>query len=142
MSEDMMDVEKSTDLPWEKKAWGSVIHVFNSSVVAVSVLQVKAGFRCSRHYHEHRTNRFCIVSGKIEIWQWRDQDHAVGLPNDPEVVVELSGDGAFKSIAVPAGIPHLFKVIEDGMVVEIYTPDGGPVSIDDIVRFDEGGPCD
>lgn len=139
MSDDMMRAEKPVDMPWEQKVWGDVIHVFGSSVVAVSVLRVKAGFRCSRHYHEHRTNRFCIVSGRIEVWQWRDRDHAVGLPDDPEVVVELSGDGTFKSFAVPAGIPHMFRVIEDGMVVEVYTQDGGMVSIDDIVRFDEGG---
>jgi hypothetical protein len=142
MTVDMMDFEKLSDMPFEKKVWGEVIHVFNSMLVGVSVLRVKAGSRCSRHLHEWRANRFCIVSGKIEVWEWHSVNHVVGTPNIPLTKVVLDANGPERTVMVSAGTPHMFKVIEDGMVVEIYTPDGGMVSIDDIVRFDEGGPCD
>jgi hypothetical protein len=43
------------------------------------------------------------------------------------------------SIRIGAGRPHMFRVLDDGIVVEVYTADKGPVDVDDIVRFDEGG---
>ena len=120
--------------PWELKCWGAVQHVFDSPDVAVSVLKVNSGFRCSKHYHVHRINRFVVVSGRIIVYVW--------LPE-----ADLSKPAMFghvlnpeESVSVRAKFPHMFLVEESGIVVEIYTPYGGPVRINDIVRFDEGGP--
>lgn len=126
--------------PWEQKCWGEVQHVFNSPDVAVSVLKVKAGFRCSRHWHEHRCNQFILVFGRIDVWSWAGEGELTEWPNYPQCVNRLSLEGRFLITKVRAGTPHMFVVRESGLVVEIYTPDGGPVDINDIVRFDEGGP--
>ena len=41
---------------------------------------------------------------------------------------------------MPPWVPHWFRVLADGVVVEVYwNDDGSDVDIDDIVRFDEGG---
>ena len=136
MTTDMHDFEQ----PWERKVWGEVQHVFNSPDVAVSVLKVKAGFRCSRHLHEHRCNQFILVSGKIEVWSWLSNIAMLEYPNHPSWKDVMSLDSEYRSTKICSCIPHMFVVIEDGIVVEIYTPDGGPVDANDIVRFDEGGP--
>lgn len=137
------ELVKSQSPVWEPKVWGSVQHVFNSRDGAVSMLKVKAGFRCSRHWHERRCNQFILVSGRIEVWSWANEGELTDWPNPPTRIEKMSinafGIGR-RSVSVPAGTPHMFVVRESGIVVEIYTPDGGPVDIDDIVRFDEGGP--
>lgn len=140
------ELAKSQSSAFEKKVWGEVQHVFNSPDVAVSVLKVNAGFRCSRHWHVHRCNQFILVSGKIEVWSWASEGDLTDWndppmkPNPPMWVDMMSIGGGRRNVIVPAGAPHMFVVRESGLMVEIYTPDGGPVDIDDIVRFDEGGP--
>lgn len=134
------ELVKSQSPAWERKVWGEVQHVFNSPDVAVSVLKVKEGFRCSRHWHEYRCNQFILVSGRIEVWSWSSEGDLTDWPNPPSWIDVLSLEGDEQSCKVPAETPHMFVVRESGLVVEIYTPDGGPVDINDIVRFDEGGP--
>ena len=132
MTADMHEWEEH----WETKCWGKVLHVFESDEVAVSVLRVNKGFRCSRHLHEMRRNQFDVISGKIEVWEWMDERDARQNPNRP-IMRSLMISGNW--IRLGAGRPHLFRVLEDGIVVEIYSADKGPVKLDDIIRFDEGG---
>jgi mannose-6-phosphate isomerase-like protein (cupin superfamily) len=114
---------------WEKKVWGRVMHVFHSEHVAVSYLEVDAGYRCSRHIHQYRDNMFIVVEGTVLVEQWRyDQP-------SPQRTILLSGH----SLNVPARIPHRFRVIDSGKLIEVYQPTQGKVSLDDIVRFDVGG---
>ena len=132
MTQDMCDWEEK----WQPKCWGEVRHVFESDEVGISVLRVNKGFRCSRHLHQFRRNEFHIVSGKIEVWEWSDENDLERNPNRPMMCSRLF---ASNNIRVGAGRPHLFRVLEDGIIVEIYTVDKGPVNADDIIRFDEGG---
>ncbi len=139
MTNDMFDWEE--DRSWQDKCWGQVRHVFESDDVAISILKVNKGFRCSRHYHRHRKNQFIVISGKIEVLEWVAFDRST-YPH-PTHRFELS-PWAMNTCTVPAGVPHMFRVLEDGIVVEVYSRDSsnggtGPVSIGDIVRFDEGG---
>ncbi len=152
MTKDMFDWEE--DRSWQDKCWGQVRHVFESDDVAISILKVNKGFRCSRHYHRHRKNQFIVISGKIEVLEWATFDQST-FPH-PTGRLELDAwslnphtvpagvPWAMNSHTVPAGVPHMFRVLEDGIVVEVYSRDSsnggnGPVSINDIVRFDEGG---
>jgi len=132
MTADMHEWEEH----WETKCWGRVLHVFESDEVAVSVLRVEKGFRCSRHLHQFRRNQFDVVSGRIEVWEWTDEDD---LRKNPTRPMNMSRLFSGMSIRIGAGRPHMFRVLEDGIVVEVYTADKGPVKLDDIVRFDEGG---
>ena len=110
----------------EKKVWGRAHHAFNSGVCAVSVLDVKAGHRCSWHEHKHRINRFIVHSGSIK----------VSLDFGKESFVLKAGD----VFDVYCGVVHRFEVIEDGVVVEVYW--APLVSKDDINRYDAGGTID
>lgn len=121
---------------WEDKIWGCVQHVFCSPRVAISVLQTLEGYRCSRHLHRRRDNRFIVLTGALEVWEWPNEEHVRLYPMGPSTV-HTSED-----VTIKAGKPHMFRVRQSGLVVEIYTPSGGPVDIDDIVRFDEGAAFD
>lgn len=116
---------------YEDKIWGRVRHIFSSKHSAVSHLQVKAGFRCSRHYHHERENLFAVLSGEIEVTEYHD--------DDVQIVTRLREGDIHE---VEAGVLHQFRVVEDGEVIEVYSPawPDAIVQINDIVRLDEGGP--
>ena len=118
-------------MQWSPKVWGEVAHVFCSEHAAVSVLRVKKGFRCSRHYHRQRVNQFTVISGRVIIEHWTLGKMDLGKR-------EL---GPGESMEVDAGIEHRFCVVESGEMVEVYWPAyvGAKVSIDDIERIDVGG---
>jgi len=100
-------------------------------LASVSFLEVAAGFRCSRHFHDMRSNQFSVIQGRIVVEEWESDGHRHEM--------EL---GPGQSYVVPSKIVHRFRVLEDGIVIEIYWSDviGGKVLMDDIVRLDEGGP--
>lgn len=125
---------------WEKKAWGRVHHFFSNGNCSCSYLEVMQGTCCSKHFHRNRNNLFCVVSGAIVIEQW-DWISRTRLGSLGDLKLLTSGD----IFTVPAYRIHRFRVIETGMVIEAYTPRTDyitSVELDDIVRFDEGGPDD
>lgn len=120
-------------MQWETKVWGSVWHLFKTDMAAISYLKVKVGFRCSKHYHEHRVNHFAVVSGIIEVEEW---------DSDGKSHKTILGPGDVLSVI--AFVPHRFNVIKSGIVVEYYNPvsAGGRLKFTDIIREDEGGPIE
>lgn len=114
----------------ESKCWGTTREVFYSRQCSVHWLAVEAGWRCSRHIHAERANRFVVLSGVIVVRRW----DASG-----ETAVTLRSGDVYD---VPSGVLHRFEVVDSGTVIEIYWPDvrGGAVRRDDIVREDQGGP--
>lgn len=116
----------------QEKIWGSVSHIFNDKV-AVSILHVKKGFRCSTHYHAHRWNKFHSIDAILSIMLKKSNEKGA-----LERKFVLSPG---ESCSIPPGTIHSFEVIGSGCVVETYwTMDGTPVDLDDIHRYDEGGP--
>lgn len=118
----------------ERKIWGSVLHVFSSDHASVSCLQVEADYRCSCHHHQYRANQFVLLDGCICIEQWNQ-----GLALPSRIKILQPGN----THIVPSLIWHRFRVIASGRLIEVYWADaGGTVSMDDIVRNDEGGKDD
>ena len=118
----------------ETKVWGTVQHIFHDEDrAAVSYLEVNAGFRCSTHTHAWRANQFSVISGRIIIEEWDSNNKIVST-------MLYSGE----SHTVPSGVTHRFRVLESGVVIEVYWADtiGGAVLLDDITRFNEGGKDD
>lgn len=115
---------------WEAKCWGMVRHIFASPHAAVSHLLVKRRTRCSWHFHQYRVNLFYVLSGEIVVeWKHDDYDHCR---------IRLK---ARDVCSVPPSVPHRFRVVEDGELIEIYWPErpSDAVTLDDIHRLDVGG---
>ena len=121
-------------IQWEEKVWGRVAHLFVSEFAATSLLEVMANSWCSIHYHEYRANAFAVQSGRIVVDYWPRNFYA-------EAPIESVELGAGESIQIPSMVVHRFRVLESGLVVETYWPDTmiRQVTIEDIVRFNEGG---
>lgn len=120
---------------WERKAWGLVCHEFYNDEVGLSRLLLDEEYRCSRHYHEERSNQFTVIEGSVCIERW-----PIGLDKPKKMKVLAEGDSAI----VSAGIFHRFRVIRGGSLIELYWPNvvGGKVRFNDIIRYDKGGPDD
>lgn len=114
----------------QDKCWGDTRRIFDSAVVSVDVLNVVAGWQCSRHWHDERANRFHVVRGVVIVRSWSK--------DGVESVQRLhSGHSA----TVESGVLHRFECVESGVMVEVYWPDkGGELRAADIQRIDEGGP--
>lgn len=115
----------------ERKCWGEATHIFTDHHCAVSYLKVIEGSRCSKHVHRWRANQFFVTYGKIVVEEFDCQLNFI------RATFLTSG----QAYTVPSRVPHRFRVIESGEVIEIYWSDiiGGSVRLDDIERFDEGG---
>ena len=122
---------------WENKCWGRAMHCFMDSRVSVSYLEIQQGWRCSRHYHSHRANHFVVIEGEVIIDQW---GRGVTVPLESEIassVTLIPGS----TLSVGSMLYHRFRATKSGKMIEVYSPDGGEVEMDDIVRFDVGGRC-
>lgn len=102
--------------------------MFDNANAAVSVLHVEKGGYSSRHFHRERINRFIVVSGEILVETY----------STPERLETRNALTAGDVLDVQPNVIHRFSVVESGIVVEVYWP-SAHLSLEDIVRLDEGG---
>ncbi len=131
---------------WIQKCWGRVRHVFNEDGFSFSELEVIAGQRSSIHFHRERANTFQVVDAEIIVETFKKvvfREDWIRQPFDPPDVAKCKasllriGD----CFSIPSLIWHRFRTLRPGKVLELYYPDrGGTVRLDDIERFDKGGP--
>lgn len=112
---------------FSKKCWGlTCCEESDSEFYTRHRLWVEKG-GCSIHYHQHRANRFKVISGSILVrlfWHDQQEDHILTEGN---------------ILDVPSLVVHQFIVLEPGIVIEEYWADrGGVVSNSDIIRLQVG----
>ncbi len=107
----------------EEKVWGYKYPLYQSSYVCIDKLYIKAGGFCSYHYHDHKFNRFHVISGLLAI-QVEDKNFLVGPEGDYEIFDIIPGK------------KHQFCASIDTIVIEIVYV---KVLQKDIIRLTEGG---
>ena len=108
------------------KVWGQTTKIFSTPFVEFHRIVVLAGYRCSKHKHEHKWNAFYVEQGKLRVHVFkRDYD----LVDETEL-----GKGDF--MVVRPGEYHYFVGLEDVLAFEIYYPEA---LSEDIVREVAGG---
>lgn len=103
------------------KVWGNTSKIFEHNNVSIHFLNAKCGHKCSKHIHEHKYNKFFVISGCIEISVWKN-----GYELVDETILE-----AGMSTTVSPGEYHKFTVHADSKVLEIYWTE---LADDDIIR--------
>jgi len=91
------------------KVWGDTENIFSSGITTVHFINVKKGGFCSEHLHRHKTNKFYVISGELEISIWQDKDTC-----DKTILK------AGQSTIVPFGVWHKFKGLTETQCIEIY----------------------
>lgn len=108
------------------KVWGTTELIFKNPVLEFHRINVKAGYKCSLHKHEHKWNGFYVVSGTLEIHVQKN-DYAL-----TDVTVLKAGDFT----TVKPGEYHQFVCTADCHAFELYWPE---LLSTDIKRKDHGG---
>ena len=92
------------------KGWGHEEWIHNDELYCGKKLVVRAGKRCSLHYHKLKTETFYVASGKITLELY--------YPDGTENIrVMQTGDHA---LLVP-GVVHRFIAHEDSEIIEFST---------------------
>jgi len=108
------------------KKWGYITEFFRNSMVSAHHLEIKKGGHCSEHIHKHKYNLFYVISGRLKITIWRE--------NEVEDMTVLT---AGQTSAVSPGFYHKFEGLEDTECIEVYQV----LLIEpDIERRTQGGP--
>lgn len=102
------------------KVWGTRRRILVNDLVEVDHLQIKKDHCCSVHYHQYKSNRFYVISGKCKIKT--ELNEIVLGPNEVFDVHPL--------------IVHHFHALEDTVMIECAY-----VKLDqgDINRHKQGG---
>jgi mannose-6-phosphate isomerase-like protein (cupin superfamily) len=109
------------------KIWGDTSAIIQNALVELHKINVKAGFRCSEHLHEHKWNGFYVESGVLEIHVRKNNYELT------DVTVLRAGD--FTSVR--PGEYHFFVCTEACSALELYWPE---LLSEDIKRKNTGGP--
>jgi mannose-6-phosphate isomerase-like protein (cupin superfamily) len=109
------------------KVWGDTSVIIQNALVELHKINVKAGFRCSEHLHEHKWNGFYVESGVLEIHVRKNNYELT------DVTVLRAGD--FTSVR--PGEYHFFVCTEACSALELYWPE---LLSEDIKRKNTGGP--
>lgn len=105
------------------KIWGERRRILLSKECEIDVLYLKKDSFCSTHRHEHKTNKFYVISGKIEIQ----------TEFDKKILVK---DEHF---SVNPPLTHRFKALEDSIIIELAYVTKGKIDTEDIKRLSQGG---
>ena len=86
------------------KIWGETADIFTINNFSIKRLELKAGFRCSEHYHLYKDNMFYV------------EDGAILVSFDGKEKKIISNDG----IIIGNGSKHFFTALQNSVVYEIY----------------------
>jgi len=109
------------------KVWGITSAIIQTPLVELHKINIKAGYKCSEHKHEHKWNGFYLISGTLEIH--------VRKNNYDLTDVTVLRAGGFTTVR--PGEYHWFSSITDCVALELYYPE---TLSEDIVRKSVGGP--
>ena len=109
----------------QTKVWGTTQQIFKNATSETHYLNICPGGYCSEHKHEHKHNRFFVISGNLVVTVFHDD---LGM----ECLVK---PGEF--LDVPCGLYHKFHAPIRVTCLETYWVD--EINQDDIERRTQGG---
>jgi mannose-6-phosphate isomerase-like protein (cupin superfamily) len=106
------------------KAWGYVSQI-HTDPFGVDYLTIHRGGFSSKHCHQHKFNKFHVISGRLLIRQWVDDRI------DETVLIEG------QTLIIPPTLWHQFEALCDCQVIEVMWTSG--IDENDIQRIGHGG---
>jgi|AntRauTorcE11897_2_1112592.scaffolds.fasta_scaffold16753_2 quercetin dioxygenase-like cupin family protein len=102
-------------LDYQVKNWGKSAYLGSYNGVMVwqgFIVKGDGDGKCSVHHHARDYNEIIVISGKIRINHFHEDD----LINPDRFVDLVSGERA----TIHPGVIHQFQVLEDGVIMELY----------------------
>lgn len=110
----------------QSKFWGTTQCIYSGPYSEDHFLIINSGGYCSKHCHEHKWNRFFLISGRLKVIIYREDGKEDSTILEP---------GHFTD--VPPGAYHKFEALEECYCLEVYWVDN--IDIHDIERVSTGG---
>ena len=107
----------------QPKGWGHEVWIHNDEKYCGKILVVKAGKRCSLHYHRRKHETFYVQSGRIDMRLRHPDGREESFEMAPGAILELA-----------PGTAHQFRGIEDSEIFEFSTQHFE----DDSIRLEKG----
>ena len=105
------------------KVWGIRQRLLLTDTTEIDLVTVKKDTFCSTHSHQHKINKFYVVSGKIQI--------------QSEYGDTMLDNGCCFEVRPP--LKHRFFAIEDSVMIELAYVESGKIEANDINRESQGG---
>ena len=105
------------------KVWGIRRRLLLTATSEIDLVNVQKDCFCSKHFHEHKINRFVVISGRVQI----QSEYG-------DVILT-----AKESFEVRPKLIHRFFALEDSIMIELAFVETGNIDSDDIVRIKQGG---
>lgn len=109
----------------QKKYWGKTRAIYVGEFSETHYLEIDKGGYCSKHCHQHKWNRFFLISGELRVIIYREHGEDVTTLKPGETT------------DVEPGVYHLFEATKDSTCLEVYWVD--ILNPDDILRLNTGG---
>lgn len=111
--------------PRQAKVWGDTQLLFVHNGVECHRIAFRTAYRCSKHRHEHKWNRFVILEGQLRVVIFCEDG------NRDETIIYKG-----QVTDVPPGVWHQFEGVLDGVALEFYWTS---LEAGDIERENMGG---
>ncbi len=95
--------------PRQGKEWGDTQLLFAFNGTESHLIRVVKGGFSSKHKHQHKWNRFILISGRLLVIMVHENETKDRTELQPGQVTD-----------VPPGVVHGFEAMEDSVAVEIY----------------------
>ena len=105
------------------KIWGQRRRLLLTDTSEIDLLYIKKDCFCSNHFHNHKINRFVVISGKVQI----QSEYG-------EVILKAN-----ESLEIRPKLKHRFFAIENSVMVELAFVKQGTIDSNDIIRLKQGG---
>lgn len=109
------------------KIWGREIWMVNNQDYCWKILDLNAGFRCSRHCHVSKKETFVVLDGKLWMETW-----TTDYPSSYFIREMWAGHQIF----IPNGTFHRFSSKTGALISEVSTNHRE----EDVERTEESGP--
>ncbi len=96
----------------EPKGWGREVWIANNPFYCGKILEIRAGKKCSLHFHKLKTESFYLRTGKL----------LVRLKETPDSESCESFElRAGECLDIPQGLVHQLEALEDSELLEFST---------------------
>ena len=94
------------------KGWGREVWIANNELYCGKILEIRAGKKCSLHYHRLKTESFYLRTGRLRV--------RVKESSDSRAINEFELE-AGQCIDIPIGFVHQMEALEDSELYEFST---------------------
>ena len=123
------------------RPWGKWTRLYQDEQVELRKLKVVEGGYCTLHYHEHQSNQFAVVQGRLVLRLYHQPEAVevdIKLAAEVDTIIDIT-PGTSSGLVLPGRI-HCFHAHTPVVAYELIVATGdNPLDPNDSVKLGEAG---